>query len=114
MYCIVVSAFAVLAVASLTTAVAPPASECQTPPVECCTTLAPADTPVVAMVLKGLGITPVHPDELAGLTCNPINGTIGPGGDASCPTNFQPVCCGQITSQPSGIDVDCVVVDPQA
>ena len=70
------------------------------------------------MVLKGLGITPVHPEELAGLTCGAINGTLGPGGDATwyvksvisflvivpreltvmlcSATNFQPVCCGQI------------------
>ena len=96
----------------------PPASTCQTPPIQCCTTLTPANNPTVAMVLKGLGITPVHPEELAGLTCSAINGTLGPGGDATwyvqsvisflvivsseltvmlcSATNFQPVCCGQI------------------
>ncbi|KAI0683595.1 hypothetical protein BC835DRAFT_738996 [Cytidiella melzeri] len=73
----------VLAVTSLATAALPPASQCESPPVQCCTTLAPADNPTVAMVLKGLGITPVYPDELAGLTCSAINGTVGPDGNAA-------------------------------
>jgi hypothetical protein len=61
----------------------PPATECQTPPVQCCTTLTPANNPTVAIVLAGLGIVPVHPDELAGLDCKAINGTVGPNGSGS-------------------------------
>ncbi|KAF7799966.1 hypothetical protein EIP86_011209 [Pleurotus ostreatoroseus] len=72
-----------------------PATECSTPPVQCCFTVTFATNPTTAEVLQGLDITPEHPDELVGLACSPVNGTIGPDGDASCPTNAQPLCCGQ-------------------
>lgn len=61
----------------------PPASECQTLPVQCCTTLTPADNPAIAPLLRGSGIFPVHPDEFAGLACSAINGTVGPNGNAT-------------------------------
>lgn len=70
-------------VARTTLAQNPPATQCATPPVQCCTTLAPADNPTVAMVLKGLGIVPEDPKKFAGLSCADIQGTLGPGGNAT-------------------------------
>ncbi|KAJ3524072.1 hypothetical protein NMY22_g11165 [Coprinellus aureogranulatus] len=67
----------------------PPASQCNTGPIQCCNSVQAANTPAVATLLGLLGVVVQDVTALVGVTCSPLS-VIGVGGN-SC--SAQPVCC---------------------
>ncbi|TDL24349.1 fungal hydrophobin, partial [Rickenella mellea] len=88
----IVSSLAILAVATPTPGggSTPPASQCNTAPVQCCNSVQKAGAPGVATLLGLLGIVLQDVNIPIGVTCSPID-VVGVGSGASC--NNQAVCC---------------------
>jgi len=83
--------FAILAFATLALATgAPPASQCQTAPVQCCNSVEAAGAPGVSALLATVGVVLQDVNIPIGITCTPIS-VVGVGSGASC--NSQAVCC---------------------
>ncbi|KAH8100242.1 hypothetical protein BXZ70DRAFT_1077773 [Cristinia sonorae] len=90
-----------------------PSTSCEFLPIDCCSTITRANNPTTSVVLATLGIAVKDPTLYAGIGCEPVQGTIGPGGNATCLNeNFHPLCCGTKTS--FKIDADCTFVDINA
>ncbi|THH14201.1 hypothetical protein EW146_g6112 [Bondarzewia mesenterica] len=72
------------------TTVTPPASQCNTAPVQCCNSTTTAGAPAAAEILSLIGVVVQDLDIVVGLTCNPIT-IVGVGSGGSC--SASPVCC---------------------
>jgi len=68
-----------------------PASQCQTPPVQCCQYAGkPALDPHIRDIVNQWWILGIDPNTLVGLSCTSIP-NVGPGSGATCATNA--LCC---------------------
>ncbi|KAJ3536790.1 hypothetical protein NMY22_g5882 [Coprinellus aureogranulatus] len=67
----------------------PPASQCNTGPIQCCNQVQAANSPSITGLLALLGVVVEDVTALVGVNCSPLS-VIGVGGN-SC--SAQPVCC---------------------
>ncbi|TEB28829.1 fungal hydrophobin [Coprinellus micaceus] len=84
--------FAMMAAASAIGHVArtdPPASQCNTGPIQCCNSVQSASAPGIAGLLALLGVIVGPLTGQVGVTCSPISIIGVPGNSCSA----QPVCC---------------------
>ncbi|KAI0643539.1 fungal hydrophobin [Trametes meyenii] len=86
----IISALAILAVATPTPGGAPGAGSCSTGPIQCCESVERAGSADAANILKSIGVVVQDVNAMVGLTCTPIN-VVGVGSGSSCSANA--VCC---------------------